>query len=101
MNFEVIDNRLRCRFDNQLNTSVCAEIAGPLESRIDEFKKERPDGDIEFDMGETEYICSAFIRLCLFQCKSVGRDHFLLRNLSEDVRQVFDIAGLTGVLRIE
>lgn len=101
MNFEVIDNSLRCRFDEQLNTTVCAEIAGTLESRIDEFKKETPDGSVEFDMSKTQYICSAFLRLCLLHCKAFGRDRFLLRNLSGDVKQVFDIAGLSGVLRIE
>ena len=59
--------------------------------------------DLVIDMSETSYISSVGLRALLSMQKEVNRHHgqMLIRNVSEAVRDVFDVTGFSGLLTIE
>ena len=98
MKFEEIDGTIYCRFDESMNTNVCADASTMLEDTIDAALIQTPGIKVVFDMSETRYIASAFLRLCVLYNKKVGKENFRVENVSEDVRNVFNITGLTSML---
>ncbi len=59
--------------------------------------------DLVIDMKETTYISSVGLRALLSMQKEVNRNNgtMLIRNVSEAVRDVFDVTGFSGLLTIE
>ena len=58
---------------------------------------------IVFDCADMDYISSAGLRVILSthkQCTSVG-GRFIVRNLSTEVKSVFDMTGFSRLLNIE
>lgn len=98
MRFEEIDDSIYCRFAESMNTSECTEAGTLLEEHIGAALTRIPGIKVVFDMSETHYIASAFLRLCVLYHKKVGKDNFRVENISENVRNVFDITGLTSIL---
>lgn len=98
MIFEEQGNKLHILFGTELNSMVCSEIEKPLNEQIQSAAKKHPDLVLEFDLKNTKYITSAFLRLCIFHAKQVGRKNFHLLNLNENVRHVFDVSGLLGAI---
>lgn len=62
-----------------------------------------PESELTLDCSAMEYISSAGLRVVLMAHKSIvakgGR--FILRNLSNEVRSVFDMTGFSRILTIE
>ncbi len=100
MIFEETARTLYCRFDKNVDTTLCSEIAPQLRDRIADAEKRISDLNIVFDMTQTEYISSAFLRLCILHGKQVGLSHFRVENVSDEVRHVFEITGLIGILSL-
>jgi anti-anti-sigma factor len=98
MNFEERDGTLYCRFDESMSANVCSEISTELADQIAAALVRTPDIKVVFDMSGTRYIASAFLRLCVLYHKKVGKGNFRVEHVSEDVRNVFNITGLTGML---
>ena len=98
MKFEEIDNTLYCRFDENMNAHVCSNVSTALEDNIGAALKQTPGIQVVFDMSGTRYIASAFLRLCVLYHKKVGKENFRVENVSDDVRNVFNITGLTSML---
>ena len=53
------------------------------------------------DLAGVEYISSAGIRAVLKARQTVGNDNLTLKNLNNNVMQIFDMTGFTKVLHIE
>jgi anti-anti-sigma regulatory factor len=101
MIYEQIDGTLFCRFDSEMNTIVCAEIAGELSRQINAALQANPDSKAVFDLIGTRYIASSFLRLCVQYHKMFGNERFTIINVSDNVKEVFDIAALTDVLSLQ
>ncbi len=101
MQFEKTADTLKCIFESQLNTTVCTEIGPELANAVNTAVRESPGIRIEFDLERTEYICSAFLRLCLLHCKLVGVPRFRVSHASSNVKDVFDMAGLSEMMSIQ
>lgn len=98
MLYEQKDGQLICRFDEELSTLACSQIAGELSRRIAEVSQ---DANIKvvFDLADTSYIASAFLRLCVNHAKAL-KERFCIVNADQNIKDVFDIAGLTEVLSV-
>ena len=101
MNFEESGNTLRCRFSGDLGAEVCMLIDKELNNRVAGFLKDRDEYEIVFDLKGTRYMSSAFLRLCLFNCKIAGNKNFRIENTTEDLKRIFQIAGFTEMMNIQ
>jgi anti-anti-sigma factor len=100
INYEQIDGTLFCRFDAAMDTVTCTNIASELANQINSALQANPDLKIEFDLSNTPYIASSFLRLCIQYYKMVGNGRFTVTNASENIKEVFEIAALTDILSL-
>ncbi len=55
-----------------------------------------------FDLAELEYISSAGLRVLLSAQKTMNtKGSMVLRNVSEEIREIFEVTGFTDILTIE
>lgn len=100
MNFSESGNTLYCAFVGRLDGSVCTEIEQGLLRQVVEFRKNRENTRLAFDLSEVIYISSAFLRLCLIQLKTFGKDGFTVTNVSEEIHKIFHISGFIDIMHI-
>ena len=74
------------------------EFRNTLEKMIDEGARE-----IILDMQDTIHLSSVSLRLILKMQKTLAQKdgRLILRNVSENVMEVFDLVGFTGLLYFE
>ena len=94
----------------QTNESVVAAIAGRLDTvTSSEFEKtltpyfSSPGLELVLDCTAMEYISSAGLRVVLMAHKGLAASggRFIIRNLSKEVRSIFDMIGFSNILTIE
>ena len=90
------------------NGSLVISLAGRIDSpNAAAFEQELTDavsgrGEKEpvLDAAELEYISSAGLRVLMRLRKSLGRD-VTVRNVSQEVYEIFDVTGFTSLLNVE
>jgi len=83
-----LEGRLDTTTAPQLEESVNSNLAGVTE--------------LCFDMAKLEYISSAGLRVLLSaQKKMNAQGKMILKNVSEEVVEVFEVTGFTDILTIE
>jgi anti-anti-sigma factor len=100
MNFSEIDNTLHCLFSGRLDWTVCSEIERDLLQRVSNFKDSRGNVQLTFDLADVVYVSSAFLRICLICCKTIGKHGFSITNTSEDIHNVFRISGFSEIMDV-
>jgi len=100
MQFFEIENTLVCLFSGRLDERICSEVEHDLLQRVSEFKKDREEVHMNFDLSEVSFISSPFLRLCLICFKQFGKDHFSVKNVSANIYQVFHISGFTDMMHV-
>jgi anti-anti-sigma factor len=78
-----------------------ASTAGPVESQL-LARIEAGERKVVVDLAEMDYISSAGLRVFLLALKrlTAGGGAIVLCSLQEPVRQIFDIAGFSGLFSI-
>ena len=90
------------------NGSLVISLAGRIDStNAAAFEQELTDavsgrGEMEpvLDAAELEYISSAGLRVLMRLRKSLGRE-LTVRNVSQEVYEIFDVTGFTSLLNVE
>lgn len=80
------------RLDTMTAPQLESEITGHL------------DGITEFimDFTDPEYISSAGLRVLLVTSKMMkGKGRFVIRNINETVREIFEVTGFLDILTVE
>ena len=96
INKETDGNNLTIALSGRLDTTTAPD----LESKL----KESLDGVIalSIDCKELEYISSAGLRVLLFAHKVMNKQGgMVIRNISKDIKEIFDITGFSDILTIE
>lgn len=93
--FKTENGKLICAFPARVETTVCQQYQHDVENEV--LNSATP---VVFDMKDTEYICSAFLRICLASAQKLGRDKFAVINAAPFVRKVFHVAGLETLVKI-
>lgn len=100
MNVEITqtDNQVTVTLEGRLDTVTSSEFEKKLTPYLSMQAVE-----LIMDCSAMEYISSAGLRVVLMAHKSItakgGR--FIVRNLSKEVRSVFDMTGFSRILTIE
>ncbi len=89
-------------------SKLVVELAGRLDTitsqQLEKELRTAVNGvtELVFDMSELTYITSAGLRVLSTAMKVMKKQgHMLMRNMQPDVREVFDVTGLSNVMDIE
>ncbi|MBP5275032.1 MAG: STAS domain-containing protein [Abditibacteriota bacterium] len=94
--FSEKDGTLICTFEGLLNTVACNEMDADLKEHV-----ENTTGDVIFDLADTDYIASSFLRLCIFTAKAVGTERFNIINTKKEIYDIFEMSGLDDLIKDE
>ncbi len=97
INKETNGNNLTITLAGRLDTTTAPELEGVI--------KESLDGVTAFSMDcrELEYISSAGLRVLLSAQKIMNKKQgsMVIRNVSEEVMEIFEVTGFSDILTIE
>ena len=92
------DNTTTARFIGRLDTPASQEISTEVDALID-----AADGTLILDCKEMSYISSSGLRifLTLRKASSSKGGKIIVRNINNDIRQVFIMTGFLNLFTIE
>ena len=95
MEIKTVDGTLICNLDGQIDTLESQKLEAILKEHI---AGQQP---VSFDLKSVTYICSAFLRVCLYVAKTVGAANFSLVGLTPPIKRVFKMAGMSEIFNVE
>ena len=89
-------SELKLALGGRLDTTTAPQLETELKSSLDGVKR------LELDFAGLEYISSAGLRVLLAAQKTMNKQgEMVLRNVCDDIMEVFDITGFCDILTIE
>lgn len=87
---------LTVQLSGRLDTTTAPELEAFLSNELSSVQ------ELVFDFAELQYISSAGLRVLLTSQKTMNRQgRMVVKNVSEDVMEVFDVTGFSDILTIE
>ena len=87
---------LTITLEGRLDTTTAPDLDNEIKSVIDGVKK------LTFDMADLIYISSAGLRVLLSAQKIMNtKGTMIIKNVSVDVMEIFDVTGFSDILTIE
>lgn len=89
-------NELTVTIEGRLDTLTAPHLEQQLDPALADVNK------LIFDLTELEYISSAGLRVLLAsRQKMEGKDGMTVKNVNDDIMEVFEITGFADILDIE
>lgn len=89
-------NELTVTIEGRLDTLTAPQLEQKLDPALADVNK------LIFDLAELEYISSAGLRVLLAsRQKMEGKDGMTVKNVNDDIMEVFEITGFADILDIE
>ncbi len=98
MNIEKIVNgeNINLNIGGRLDTQTAPQLENELNTLLEGCK------DLTFDMANLEYVSSAGLRVILKAQKVMNTQGSMkLKNVNEDIMEIFEITGFLDILTIE
>ncbi len=93
---EMENNDLLVSLQGRLDTGTAPDLENALKDEMDNVKS------LTIDMKELEYISSAGLRVLLSLQKTMNKQgSMVIKNVSEEIMEIFEITGFTDILTIE
>ncbi len=93
---QVNGNEIVVSLAGRLDTITAPELEEQLASGLDDMEK------LTFDMEKLEYISSAGLRVLLSAQKKMSKKGgMIVKNVSEEVMEIFEVTGFADILVIE
>lgn len=90
------DNKLTVYLEGRLDTTTAPQLEGELKDALNGV------AELVMDMEELAYISSAGLRVLLSAQKIMNKQgSMIVRNASEEVKEIFDVTGFADILTIE
>ena len=87
---------LTIALEGRLDTTTAPVLESELKGSLDGIK------ELVFNLEKLQYISSAGLRVLLSAQKTMNKQgSMLIRNASEDIREIFDVTGFSDILTIE
>ena len=95
---EELEGKIIATLEGELDTAAAMEVEKELQPLY-----ENKGRDIVIECGKLEYIASSGLRILLGILKSTkaGGNKVILRNMNDDIRNVFKMTGLINLFDIE
>ena len=89
-------SELIIQLEGRLDTSTSPELEGELKSSLDGISS------LVIDIADLQYISSAGLRVLLSAQKIMNKQGtMVIKNTSEEVKEIFDVTGFSDILTIE
>ena len=89
-------SQLTVYLDGRLDTITSQQLERELRTSIDGIT------ELVFDLEKMSYITSAGLRVLSVSQKVMNRQgKMIVRNMQPDVREVFDVTGLSNIMEIQ
>lgn len=89
-------NTLTVAVDGRIDTTTAPELENELKNSMDGIT------ELVLDFAKLAYISSAGLRVLLSAQKTMNKQgKLIIRNVSEEVNEVFEITGFCDILTIE
>ncbi len=89
-------NEMVITLKGRLDTLTAPQLEEELSACLDGVEK------LVFDFGELSYISSAGLRVLLSAQKTMNtKGSMTVKNVSEEIREIFDVTGFSDILTIE
>ena len=93
---------------NKNGTDFAIALEGRLDTttapQLEKELKEDVNGvtELTFDFAKLEYISSAGLRVLLSSQKIMNKQgHMVIRNVNDDIMEIFEVTGFSDILDIE
>ncbi len=87
---------LTFELEGRLDTTTAPQLEEQVNSLISDVK------NLAFDMTKLEYISSAGLRVLLAAQKTMNKQgNMVVKNVSEEVQEIFEVTGFSDILTIE
>lgn len=87
---------LTVELKGELNVGTSPELEHALKGKLEEVDK------LIFDLSGLEYISSAGLRVLLFSHQTVSKNGtMIIRNLTDEVKDIFEVTGFSDAMNIE
>lgn len=83
------DGKIVCTLDGHFDTLQSEALEVALKARL------KTPQAVVFEMQDVTYVCSAFLRVCIFVAKIVGPGRFTLLGVTPPIKRVFKMAGMS------
>ena len=82
--------------EGRLDTTTAPQLEAVVKNQLSGIE------DLTFDIKDLEYVSSAGLRVLLSAQKIMNKQgDMLIKNVSEDVMEVFEVTGFSSILNIE
>ena len=88
---------LTLAFHGRLDSARCADLHEAVLAQVNVVA---PGQKLRFDLAASDFVASAFLRLCILAAQAVGAERFEISDPAPLVREVFAMAGLDRHLTI-
>lgn len=87
---------LKISIEGRLDTTTAPELDNELKASLEGVEK------LEFDFSKLEYISSAGLRVLLSAQKIMNKQgSMVVKNVSEEINEIFEVTGFVDILSIE
>ena len=96
INKEQNDKNLIVLLDGRLDTTTAPNLEEELKASLPSVE------NLVFDLSKLEYISSAGLRVLLSAQKTMNKQgSMVVKNVSEEVKEIFEVTGFSDILTIE
>ena len=89
-------SKLVFSLDGRLDTITAPQLEEEVKSSIDDIT------ELIFDFSDLTYVSSAGLRVLLSAQKTMNeKGSMVVRNVSDEIQEIFDVTGFTDILTIE
>ena len=90
------DKDLVIALEGRLDTTTAPQLDEELKTALDGVEK------LEFDFSKLEYISSAGLRVLLSAQKVMNKQgSMVIKNVGEEINEIFEVTGFVDILTIE
>lgn len=90
------DKNLVVALEGRLDTMTAPDLESQLQAGLDGVEH------LAFDLSKLEYISSAGLRVLLSAQKTMNKQgDMVVKNATEEVKEIFEVTGFTDILTIE